>query len=30
MDNGISTVVEEELAIGCERKIDSDYHVKIK
>jgi hypothetical protein len=30
MDNNIGTAVEEELTIGCGRKMCSDYHVKIK
>jgi hypothetical protein len=30
MDDDACTVVEEELAIGCGRKMGSDYHVKVK
>jgi hypothetical protein len=30
MDNDAGTTVEEELAIGCGRKMGSDYHVKVK
>jgi hypothetical protein len=30
MDNGAGTTVEEELTIGCGRKMGSDYHVKVK
>jgi hypothetical protein len=30
MDNDAGTTIEEELAIGCGRKMGSDYHVKVK
>jgi hypothetical protein len=30
MDNDACTAVEEKLAVGCGRKMDSDYHVKVK
>jgi hypothetical protein len=30
MDNDAGTIVEEELTIGCGRKMGSDYHVKVK
>jgi hypothetical protein len=30
MDNDTCTTLEEELAIGCGRKMSSNYHVKVK
>jgi hypothetical protein len=30
MDNDAGTAVEEELAIGCGRKMGSDYYIKVK
>jgi hypothetical protein len=30
MDNDTGTTVEEELAIECGRKMDSNYYVKVK